>query len=74
MYFDFITTYTCTMANAIDHPDLLLELMTMNWKNKTDRDLGVAFGWTLYASMQRTSRRKETQKSAPLKHHTINTV
>lgn len=47
--FDFITTYTCKWANAIDHPVLLGQLLSMNFANRGKKDLGVAFGWMLYA-------------------------
>lgn len=47
--FDYITTYTCKWANALDHPVLVGQLLTMNIKNKGKKDLGVAFGWMLYA-------------------------
>lgn len=59
MCFDFITTYTFEMANAIDHPDLLSQLMTMNWKNRGDKDLGVAFGWMLYAFNQKKTKLRD---------------
>lgn len=62
MYFGFITSYTCNMANALDHPDLIAQLLTMNYKNKTKRDLGVAFGWCLYASMQRSGRLRNREE------------
>lgn len=72
MYFDFITTYTCIMANAIDHPDLVLQLLTMNWITKGKRDLGVAFGWCLYASMQKKARWHGDKQKKQIKHYTNN--
>lgn len=68
MYFDFITTYTCTMANALDHPDLVSQLLSMNFANRGKKDLGVAFGWALYASMQRKSRWHGDRQSKEVKH------
>lgn len=47
--FDYITTYTCKMSNAIDHPTLVAQLLSMNWKNRGSKDMGVAFGWMLYS-------------------------
>lgn len=47
--FNYITTYTCKWANAIDHPELISQLLTMNWENRGKKDLGVSFGWMLYA-------------------------
>jgi len=70
MYFDFITSYTCTMANALDHPDLLNQLMTMNWKNRGSRDLGVAFGWALYAAMQKKPRWHGDKQKREIQHFT----
>lgn len=74
MYFDFITAYTCNMANAIDHPELLQQLMSMNWKNRGKKDLGVAFGWALYASMQRKPRWHGDRQKQVIKHYTDNYV
>jgi hypothetical protein len=74
MYFDFITTYTCNMANAIDHPVLLSQLITMNWKNRSHRDLGVAFGWALYASMQKKPRWHGDRQKRAIVHFTENYV
>lgn len=50
--FSFIETYTYKWYNAIDHPDLCAQLLTMNWHNRGEKDLGVAFGWCLYHSHQ----------------------
>lgn len=55
--FDYITTYTCKMANAIDHPTLLAQLLSMNWGNRGKKDLGVAFGWMLYAFNNKVQRK-----------------
>lgn len=70
MYFDFITSYTCTMCNALDHPDLVLQLLTMNWKNRGKRDLGVAFGWALYASHQKKPRWHGDKQKREVQHFT----
>lgn len=56
--FSFIETYTYKWFNAIDHPDLTTQLLTMNWGNRGERDLGVAFGWCLYHSYQQSHTRK----------------
>jgi len=70
MCFDFITTYTCTMANAIDHPDLLAQLLTMNWNNRGKRDLGMAFGWALYANLQKKPRWHGDKQKQIVQHYT----
>lgn len=75
MYFDFITTYTCTMANAIDHPQLLEQLMGMTWQNRGKNDLGVAFGWCLYNLMQKKPRwHGDRQQKREIRHFTENVV
>lgn len=74
MYFDFITAYTYSMCNAIDHPMLLQQWSTMNWKNKTKKDLGVAAGWALYASKQKKPRWHGDKQKVQLQHFTENIV
>lgn len=74
MYFDFITSYSCTMANAIDHPDLLKQLIGMNWKNKTRLDMGVAFGWCLYAGTQKRNRWHGDRQKKEIRHFVDNIV
>lgn len=56
--FDHITTYTVKWANALDFPRLIAQLSTMNWKNRGKRDLGVAFGWMLYAFHNKIQRKE----------------
>lgn len=62
--FSFIETYTAKWANAIDHPELITQLLTMNYKNRGEKDLGVAFGWCLYQSYQKPySKRDNSTKN-----------
>lgn len=49
-YFSFLTTLSCKWWNTIDHPDLLEQLLSMNYANKGKKDLGVACGWSIFAS------------------------
>lgn len=51
-YFEFLTTLTCKWINTVDHPDLLMQLLSMNYKNRGKKDLGVACGWAEYAAAQ----------------------
>jgi len=51
-YFEFLTTLSAKWANTIDHPDLLEQLLSMNWANRGKKDLGVSCGWCEYASAQ----------------------
>ena len=74
MYFDFITSYTCNWANALDHPDLVSQLVTMNYQNKTKKDLGVAFGWCLYAALQKKPRWHGDKQKREIHHFTENVV
>lgn len=48
-YFGYLMTLSCLWANTIDHPDILEQLLTMNWANRGQKDLGVAVGWCEYA-------------------------
>lgn len=60
--FSFIETYTYKWVNAIDHPDLTSQLMTMNWGNRGEKDLGVAFGWCLYHAQQQVPQKKREDR------------
>lgn len=62
--FSFIETYTCKWANAIDHPEIIKELKTMNYKNKGKKDLGVSFGWALYHANMKQGVRQDKQKQS----------
>lgn len=64
--FAYIETYTAKWCNAIDHPEVIRELQTMNYKNRGKKDLGVSLGWCLYQAHQRpySSRRKEGDKKS----------
>lgn len=48
-YFGYLMTLSCLWANTIDHPDILEQMLTMNWANRGQKDLGVAVGWCEYA-------------------------
>lgn len=74
MYFEFITEYTYTMANAIDHPELANQLKVMNNKNKGKKDLGVAFGWCLYAAKQKKARWHGDKEKKEIRHFSENVV
>jgi len=68
-YFSFLTTLTAKWANTIDHPRVLEQLLSMNWKNRGKRDLGVSTGWCEFAANQPRSRYKK-QEQQQLHHHT----
>lgn len=62
-YFSLLTTLSCKWWNTIDHPDLLEQLLSMNYANKGKKDLGVAAGWALYAATVPTSRKFFVEQS-----------
>lgn len=51
-YFSFLTTLTAKWANTIDHPRVLEQLLTTNFKNRGKKDLSVAVGWCEFAANQ----------------------
>ncbi len=55
-YFSFLTTLSTKWANSIDHPRVLEQLLSMNFKNRGKKDLGVACGWMEFAANQPKSR------------------
>lgn len=54
MYFEFLTTLTCKWSGTLDHAVLIEQLLTMNFKNRGKKDLGVACGFAEYAAAQPT--------------------
>lgn len=65
-YFGYLTTLSCKWANTIDLPWILDQLLTMNWDNRGEKDLGVAVGWCEYACKVPVvfKRRTAEQKAA----------
>lgn len=61
-YFTHLMTLSCKWANTIDHPDVLEQMLTMNWNNRTLKDLGVAVGWCEYACKVPIHYRKKTEE------------
>lgn len=43
-YFGFLTTLSAKWSNTIDLPNMLDQLLSMNWDNRGTKDLGVAVG------------------------------
>lgn len=63
-YFSFLTTLSTKWANTIDHPRVLEQLLSMNFKNRGKKDLGVATGWCEFAANQPKSKfTKQIQES-----------
>jgi len=62
-YFSYLTTLSAKWANSIDHPRVLQQLLSMNWKNRGKRDLGVACGWMEFAAAQPRSAFKPQEQS-----------
>lgn len=62
--FSYIETFSAKWTNTLDHEDLISQLLTMNWANRGEKDLGVAFGWALYHANQSAPRRIEQERDA----------
>lgn len=60
-YFGLLMTLSVKWANTIDHPDILAQLLTMNWANRGQKDLGVAVGWCEYACTVPVHYKKKTE-------------
>jgi hypothetical protein len=74
-YFSFLTTLSCKWWNTIDHPELLEQLLSMNYANKGKRDLGVSTGWCYYAaSIPRSRFTRPVEGDKPIVHFHENFV
>lgn len=68
-YFSFLTTLSAKWANTIDHPRVIEQLLSTNFKNRGSKDLSVACGWMEFAANQpRSSFRKQIQNEV-IHHH-----
>lgn len=72
-YFSHLTTLSCKWWNTIDHPDLLEQLLSMNWANRGKKDLGVAAGFACTAATSQVSRKTQSTSTQTL-HFTQNYV
>lgn len=62
-YFSFLTTLSAKWSGTIDHPRILEQLLSTNFKNRGKRDLSVAVGWCEFAASQpKSSFRKQIQQ------------
>lgn len=62
-YFSFLTTLTAKWSGTIDHPRVLEQLLSMNYKNRGKKDLGVAVGWAEFAASQpRSAFKRQIQE------------
>lgn len=59
-YFSHLMTLSCKWANTIDLPWILDQMLTMNWANRGQKDLGVAVGWCEYACKVPIHYKKKT--------------
>lgn len=66
LYFKALKTESVKMANSIDIPIIAEQISTLNWKNRTKKDLAVACGWAHVAG-ERNVKRKNRNKSAEAK-------
>lgn len=62
-YFSFLTTLSTKWANSIDHPRVIEQLLSTNFKNRGTKDLSVACGWMEFAANQpRSAYKKQAQQ------------
>lgn len=73
-YFTLLTTLSCKWWNTLDIPDLLQQLLSMNWANRGKKDLGVAAGWALIAATTTVSRKVQSQQGEKVRHFSTNYV
>lgn len=50
-YFELLMIESAKYHNTIDHPEIIDQVKSMNWDNATERDLGVAAGWSNVAEL-----------------------
>lgn len=67
-YFSFLTTLTAKWANTIDHPRVIEQLLSTNFKNRGSKDLSVAVGWCEFAANQPRSFYKKQVQSQVIHH------
>lgn len=58
-YFSFLTTLSTKWPNTIDHPRVIEQLLSTNFKNRGTKDLSVACGWMEFAANQPRSAYKK---------------
>lgn len=62
-YFSFLTTLSAKWYGTIDHPRVLQQLLSTNFKNRGTKDLSVSTGWCEFAANQpRSAYRKQIQQ------------
>jgi len=67
-YFSFLTTLSAKWSGTIDHPRVIEQLLSTNFKNRGSKDLSVAVGWCEFAANQpRSAYKAQAQKE--LIHH-----
>lgn len=73
-YFGHLMTLSCKWANTIDLPWILEQMLTMNWANRGEKDLGVAVGWCEYACKVPVHYKKKTPEQKESIYYTENYV
>lgn len=63
LYFKLLKTESVKWANTIDIPIILDQIATLNWKNRTKKDLAVGCGWSHVAALRNVRRRTRDDKS-----------
>lgn len=62
LYFKLLKTESVKWANTIDIPIIIDQIATLNWKNRTKKDLAVGAGWTHVAALRNVRRRQRDKK------------
>lgn len=62
LYFKFLKAESVKLANTIDIPIIIDQIATLNWKNRTKKDLAVACGWAHVAGERNVKRKIRTKK------------
>lgn len=73
-YFGHLMTLSCKWANTIDLPWILEQLLTMNWENRGQKDLGVAVGWCEYACKVPVHWKPKTEEQKESTYYSENYV
>lgn len=67
-YFKLLKTESVKFANTIDIPIIIDQIATLNWNNRTKKDLAVACGWAHVAALRNVRRRNRDEKKNKVGH------
>lgn len=64
LYFSLLKSESVKMAYSIDIPIVIEQISTLNWKNRTKKDLAVACGWSKVAALRNVRKRARDKNDA----------